>query len=306
MPASAIAGTIAGFAAIVGLGALMRRLGLLRAEDSRPLNAVIVYVGLPAFIFDAVHSARLEAASLAVVGVAWVVFTLSALVAWAVARVMRLSRARTAALVLVAALGNTGYIGYPLTAAMFGADAVPAAIFYDVFGTVFALVLVGMPIAARAGGVGGDRPRVNLLRELLTFPAILALGLALVLHGVAVPEPVRDWLELLGRMVAPLIMLSVGISLRSRGVWEAWPALLAAAAVRLVIAPAVAVGVASLLVADAVTARVAVLEAGVPSMMLTLAVGERFGLDTDFIASAIFVTTLLSAVSIPTMQALLG
>jgi predicted permease len=50
--------------------------------------------------------------------------------------------------------------------------------------------------------------------------------------------------------------------------------------------------------------RVAVLQAGMPSMMLTLVVGERFGLDTDFIASAIFVTTAASAVVLPLVQLL--
>ena len=50
--------------------------------------------------------------------------------------------------------------------------------------------------------------------------------------------------------------------------------------------------------------RVAVLEAGMPSMMLALVAGERFGLDTDFIASAIFVTTAASAVALPLVQVL--
>ena len=50
--------------------------------------------------------------------------------------------------------------------------------------------------------------------------------------------------------------------------------------------------------------RVTVLEAGMPAMMLTIVVGERFGLDTDFIASAIFVTTAASVLSLPLLQLL--
>lgn len=306
MPATALATTIAGFAAIVALGALLRAGGVLSAEDSRPLNAVIIYVGLPAFIFEAVHSARLDVASIAVVGVAWIVFTVTAAVAWTAGWLLKLRPERAVALVLVAALGNTGYIGYPLTAAMFGPPAVPTAIFYDIFGTVFALVLVGMPLAAGVYRARGSSGRVNVIRELLTFPAVIALALALVLHGVAIPEAVRDWLALLGRMVAPLIMLSVGLSLRPKAIAHGWASVATASVVRLILAPVVAIGAASLLVDDPATARVAVLEAGVPSMMLTLVIGERFGLDTDFIASAIFVTTVLSAVTVPAIQALVG
>ncbi|NTW28696.1 MAG: AEC family transporter, partial [Coriobacteriia bacterium] len=50
--------------------------------------------------------------------------------------------------------------------------------------------------------------------------------------------------------------------------------------------------------------RSTVLEAGMPTMMLTLVVGERFGLDTDFLASAILVTTAGAAVTLPLMQML--
>jgi predicted permease len=42
-----------------------------------------------------------------------------------------------------------------------------------------------------------------------------------------------------------------------------------------------------------------------PSMMLTLVVGERFKLDTAFIAAAILVTTVLCLVTIPVVQLLL-
>jgi predicted permease len=75
---------------------------------------------------------------------------------------------------------------------------------------------------------------------------------------------------------------------------------------RLLAAPIIAVVLGWLLfgAADASAVRVLALQAGMPAMMLTLVVGERFGLDTDFIASAIFVTTAASAVTLPLVQLL--
>jgi predicted permease len=103
-------------------------------------------------------------------------------------------------------------------------------------------------------------------------------------------------------MVAPLIMLSVGLSLRPQSIARSAVPLAVLTAIKLVAAPLVALGVGSAVLAEA-PLRVAVLQAGMPSMMLTFVVGERFGLDTDFIAAAIFVTTVAAAVSIPIMQA---
>lgn len=296
MTGSTLVGTILTFAGIVGVGWLLRATGVLRGEDSRALSAVVVYVGLPAFVFQAVHTAKVGPELLAVVPIAWVALAVTLVVALLSTRAMGLDRPRAGGFAIAAALGNTGYIGYPLTVALLGAASVPQAVFYDVFGTVFALVLVGLPVARRFG-VAEETPR-HLLLELLRFPAVIALAAALVLRPVTLPSALSEGLDLCASMVAPLVMLSVGLSLRARTIAGAGVALAALAGLKLVLSPLVALVVGRAVLGEPALA-VAVLEAGMPSMMLTLAVGERCGLDTDFIASAIFVTTVLSAATIP-------
>jgi len=295
-----LAATVLMFTALVGVGAVARLSGILRTEDTKPINALIIYIGLPAFIFRAVQTATLRADLWAVVAVAWAVFAVMVGVSWLVARALRLPRETAGGFVIASALGNTGFIGYPITSALLGAKQLPEAIFYDVFGTVAALALVALLIAQRYGT--NDEARVNPLRELLTFPAVIALALALLARPFTIPETVSNGLGLLANMVAPLIMISVGLSLRLRTVGRSAIPLAALTALRLVVAPAIALGVGSLLLGGGAPLHVVVLEAGMPAMMLTLVVGERFGLDTDFIASAIFVTTAASAIALPLMQ----
>lgn len=299
MAAAGLTETILTFAAIVGIGAVLRWSKLLGPKDAKVLNVVIIYVGLPALVFNAVHGTALSAAHLGVVGVSWAVFLLSLGCAWLVQRASRMRRDRAGGFMLAASLGNTGYLGYPLTAALLGGAAVPYAVFSDVFGTVVALVTVGLPIAARMGTTNASRP--SAVKELLTFPAVIALVAALALRSVIVPEPVSAGLGLLASLVAPMIMLSVGLSLRPGAVVSAAVAIAGVVVIKLLVAPALAVGVGSL-VLEGEALRVAVLQAGMPSMMLTLVVGERYGLDTEFIAGALFVSTLLAAVTLPLVQ----
>jgi predicted permease len=302
MNASALASTILTFVAIVGVGALLRWTRLLRKEDARTINQVIIYVGLPAFIFNAVHGAALRGDLIAVVAIAWVIFAVMLLVSWLLARALKLEGPLAGGFIIATALGNTGYIGYPITQALLGAKELPEAIFYDVFGTVFALALVGLAVAWRYGE--HHEARVNPLRELLTFPAVIALAAALALKWLTIPAPVTSGLGALASMVAPLIMISVGLSLSARSLTSRAGLLGILGALRLVVAPLIAIGLAAVLLPGGPAGRVAVLEAGMPAMMLTLVVGERFGLDTDFIASAIFVTTAASAVTLPLLQLL--
>jgi hypothetical protein len=236
--------------------------------------------------------------------VAWVVFAATALVAWGLARLMRLPQAVKGGFILAAALGNTGYIGYPVSQAFLGDEGLVRAIFYDVLGTVMALLFVGLFIADRMGESEGRG--LNLVREVLGFPAVIAFAVGIATRGVAIPEPVGNWFEALANLVVPLIMISVGLSLRAGTIRERAVPLVSLAAVRLVLAPLVALGLGVVMFDDPAALRSVVIEASTPSMMLTLVIGARFGLDTDFIASAILVTTLASVVTIPLMQMLIA
>jgi len=300
MTLAALTTTILTFTAIVVVGVVLRSAGVLSREDARPINAVIIYAGLPALIFHSVHGAQLRSDLFGVVVVAWLVFGAMLLLSWGASRLMRLPKPLAGGFILATALGNTGFIGYPVTQALLGPSKLPEAIFYDVFGTVVAFVLVGLLIAQHMGE--HDEAAINPLKELVTFPAFIALVLALLLRTVAIPGPVSAGLELLGNMVAPLIMLSVGLSLRARTMGRAALPLAVLVGMRLLLAPAIAMLIGSAVLGSGDTLRVVVLEAGMPAMMLSLVAGERFGLDTDFIASAIFLTTALSAVALPLVQ----
>lgn len=302
MSVVALAAVIGKLLALVAVGSALRASRLLTADDARPLNAVIVYVGLPALVFQAVHPAPLGWDLAVVAGIAWAVSLVGFGVGYVASRMLRLTRPQAGALMLSAALGNTGFIGYPIALAILGPSGLVKAVFYDEFGTVAVLLTVGLAVAA-AFGSAEERPR--LLFELATFPAVVALVAAVVLKQVAVPIQVSDWLDMLAKLVVPLIMISLGLSFRPRAVREYVKPVAVVAVIKLVALPLVALALGTaLLHGDAGAMRVAVLEAGMPSMMLTLVFGARFRLDIDLIASAIVVTTVAAVVAIPLGQAL--
>jgi malate permease and related proteins len=290
--------------AMVGVGWLLRATRVLSADDARPIHAVIIYAGLPALIFRAVHPASLDPELAVVAVVAWAVFLLTAAVAWMLTRALRLPRRVAGGFILAASLGNTGYIGYPVSQAILGEEGLVRAIFYDVFGTVGALLIVGLLIAQHYGDRVG--PRINVLREILRFPAVLALFAALVLRPFPVPEVVSSGLDALASLVVPLIMISVGLSLEVRRLGERPLVLGTLGAVRLLLAPLVALAIGGLVLDDPAAVRLVALEAGMPVMMLSIVIGARFGLDTEFLAAAVVLTTIASVATIPLVQIIAG
>jgi predicted permease len=73
--------------------------------------------------------------------------------------------------------------------------------------------------------------------------------------------------------------------------------------IKLLLLPSMAVAVAFVL-KDTSGVRLLALQAGMPSVMLALVVGQRFKLDTAFIAAAILVTTVGCLITIPIVQLL--
>ncbi len=300
----ALAEVIGRVLALAGIGVVLRKAGMLQREDAKKLNALIIYVALPALVFRAVHGAELDVSLLLVAVVGWVALLAAFGAAWLWCRGCHTVRPTTGGFLIAASLGNTGYLGYPLSLALLGDEGLVRAIFYDQFATVLAVLTIGLGIAHRMGTESDGR--TNPVKEIVTFPGLIALVLAFVLRPFAVPGLVSDVLEALSGLVVPLIMISLGLSLEVKAIRRNPSAIGALAGIKLVLAPLVAWGIGSLLLEDPEAVRLVVLEAGMPSMLLSLVFGLRYGLDADFISSAILVTTLGALVTVPLFQLLLA
>lgn len=302
MAVSALALAIGKMLALAGVGIALRAAKLVRREHAKVLNAVVIYAALPALVFGVARQTALSWDLLKVAAIAWVVGGAGFLVAWGLSRLLRLPKRTAAAFMLVTALGNTGYIGYPVTLMLLGNGAMPRAVFYDVFGTVAMLFTIGVMIAGRMGRREGP---VSVVGELVKAPALVALLLGLASRLLPLPENVSavvmDWLGIVANMTVPLVMISLGLTLSAAGFKGRLAAIGVSGAVKLLLLPAVAIA-AAMLLGESSGLRLVMLQAGMPTMMLTLIVGERFGLDTDFIASAILATTVACIATVPLVQ----
>jgi hypothetical protein len=149
--------------AMVGVGWLLRAFGVLSAADARPIHALIVYVGLPALIFRAIHPASLD-----IEYASW-----RSSHGWSSPSPQRSRGALPASCTCrdrwPGASSSPPRSATPATSAirsrsaMLGDEGLVRAIFYDAFGTVGALLVVGLLIAQRYGDHVG--PRVNPLRR---------------------------------------------------------------------------------------------------------------------------------------------
>lgn len=278
---------------LVALGwALCHKLGFKR-EFFAGCERLVYFVFFPALLFQSIVSTPISAgnavlllqASAAVIGIGLAL-------SWLAAPVLRPAPMALASAAQCGYRFNT-YISLALAASLGGQAGQ----------TVMALIIgFAVPLANIAAVYGLARhSESSLLRELARNPLVLSTVLALAcnLAGLSLPAPVETLLSRLGAAAIALGIICVGASMsweggRGHGRLITWML-----AVKLVLLPLAALGVARLLALPALEARMLLIFAAVPTASAAYVLAMRMGGDGRMVALLISLGTLLSAVTIP-------
>ncbi len=279
-----------------GLGAVSGAAGLFREPERAVgvLNTYALYIGFPALVALGLMDAQFELPGQPGFWVLWPVTLGLTLVGIAV-----VGGRERGTLALVAAFGNVAYLGLPVVEATLPDSAGPAALIVAIH--VALAVSVGPLMLERWSGGEGEGGALSRVLRLPLFWAPLA-GLA----GRALPELARAEvaaaLRPIAASAAPVALFLLGLHLyRERERLQALdPAGLAHVALRLMLIPALALGLAALAVRagalDPAHARIQVVLAAMPA---AFTIAHQAGAPTDRVAATIVASTLLALVTLP-------
>jgi malate permease and related proteins len=294
---------------IILAGALARRLGLIRRSHGTTLVNVVLYLALPALVFLIIIRADLNRSLWLVPLAAFVIHGILVALSWTATRLWGMEGPRAGAIVVVTAVGNTGFFGLPLIAASGEGFSLPAAVMYDALATAIITWTSTVALAAHFGRpVGGPRVRPADAGRALLLPPTLALaaGLALNVAGVdSLPVLVERPLEILAAAVLPLTMLYGGLMLEVGGLARIWREMAYVVIVRLGVAALIGYAVARAFGFTGDVLNTVVIMAAMPAAMMSLVLGVRGGLRPDVLAGAVAVTTVLCTLTLPLWRALL-
>lgn len=203
--------------ALIFAGWATSKIGVLGPHATSELNRFVVYLALPALLFDIM--ANTKPSQLWQPGFI-AVFALSSFAVFLLPFLIRLRGklhlADAALDGLNASYPNTGYMGFPLTMMAFGASALVPTTIATIFTVcvIFALTIVLIEVSQHSQQnplavfrkVGG-----SLIRNpLLISPA---LGALVSFTGIGIAEPVQKFLTLLGAAASPCALVALGLFL---------------------------------------------------------------------------------------------
>ena len=285
----------------VAIGVLANRLGYINEEGNRKLSKLILNITIPALVIASV--ARQESLPepnviFSVLLVSAVFYLLEFVFAFVVPRLVGGTPEQRGVWRFLMCFPNIGFIGYPLVQALFGDEG------------FFYAVILALPFNILNFSMGP-----LLLSGTFRFswrqfctPSVLCSFIALViaLLDLRLPAMVGEMAGLVGDITVPLSLLVLGSMLAGMSIrsvltsWRLW----ALSGIRLLVEPAALSGVLHLLGVDPLILGVAVAQMAMPAAVNGSMLCLEFGGDTEAMAQSIFLTTVLSILTIPIAAAL--
>lgn len=283
------------------LGIVLRRTGAVGRTDGALFLRLVFYVAIPALILRSVPAVKItpDIALLPVVAAFIVLGTF--LMAYAACRRWSAERPLFGAALVGSMIMNTSFI-LPFVLVLYGNEGFATAVVFDI-GNAFLVAGVIFYTACRYGEDGGGT--WGALRRVATAPPLWAFtaGLLLNFAGIAIPAVIESFLTLLGNLMIPLVMLSLGIYFSPVLVR---PSLLVRVLlIRSVGGFAIALGLSWLFGLEGLTRAVVIVCGAAPVGFNTLVFASMTKLDVDFAASLLSTSIALGIVLLPILMVFL-
>ncbi len=278
-------------------------LGRFAQVDPRALSRTVLYVFSPCLVFTLLTQNQVQGSEfLRIVLYALSNAALMLAFTFLLGKLLRLERKLLVALLLVAVFTNAGNYGLSLVDFAFDDDALAYAGVY--FVTSGAMVYSLGILVASMGSAGLREALLGLLR----IPTMYALALALLFNQVGwnLPFPLERTIGLLSEATIPCMLLLLGLQLE-RARWTGQTLAFGLAnALRLAVAPALAIGLSLLFGFQGATRQAAIMEASMPTAVITALLATEYDVEPAFVTSVVTTTTLLSPLMLTPLLAFLG
>jgi malate permease and related proteins len=271
--------------------------------DARSLASVTFNIFSPCLVFNVIVTSGLGGDAMARMAfvAAASILGVGAL-AWAAGHALRLPRGLLAALILTAMLPNAGNYGLSVTMLAFGASAVAyAGVFFATSSVI--MYTVGVVVAS----MGSASLRTALV-GLLRVPAVYAVALALLMIRFSwqLPGPLDKTVTLVANAAIPAFLVVLGLQMHRVQSFRPSRLLLLSGGLRLLVSPALVLLLISALGMVGPARQAAMIEGAMPTAIAATILAETYGVEPAFVTSAVFLTTLVSPLTLTPLLAWLG
>lgn len=270
--------------------------------DLRSITRITFYIFSPCLVFISLYETKLTGEEFGRMAA----FTAGAIVllgsaAFVFGKTIGLNRQSLVGLIIINMFGNGGNYGLPLTLFAFGQDALARAVIYYVVSTI---CVYSLGIVIASSGRANLRQSVSGVFKLpVLYGVILAVALRVI--GLELPEAIHRAVQLLSQAALPVMLTVLGLQLAEAKRPDNLRIVTIASIFQLISGPAIGLLMAALVGLSGPARQAAVLEASMPTAVITTILAVEYDIDPIFVTGTVLVTTLLSPLTLAPLIAFL-
>ena len=293
----------------------LRYKDLLKEENSALFSWLVMQITLPALIFSALAHSTMEGKYFFLFVAMFAMEMIILLFAWGAGKLMQLKKAQMGSFLLVSAFGSSALLGYPLIAELFPNNnaVLTEAAFVSELGVGLPLFTIGVMIAMYYGNTekGTGKAFFGAI-QFFHSPVFFALVAGTLWSFFSLPtegafiKPFFDLAHIFSPANTFLVALLIGVLLKFESLYDSVKIIIAVIVLKLILSPLLVSFPASFMMLETWQMQVLVIDAAMPSAMLSVVLANRYGCDAKLAAKLVFVTLFASIVTLTVMIKLLG
>lgn len=262
-------------------------IGKYKKINIQSMIDLIVYITGPCLIFASISRSDINISDFLTIALAAVGITIT--LASLVFIILKITKSKRNGLYLPMTIGNTGYLGYPVALFAFGIAGLSRAVVYDMMGSLF-LFSIGIYIVSRK----------NEIKEAFKIPLIYAVVIGLLFNLLKIPvsDIIFKPIEMIGMITIPLALLILGYKLTETKIRSAKIAVLASL-FKITAGFLIAFSIIKLFSISGLAKDIILIQAAMPSAVMSMILSQKYKRDSSLVASIVFVSTLMSIITIP-------
>lgn len=288
---------------------LLKRQGVFNDSHQPVFNRLVTELALPVVIFSTLAVSRVHADQILAAFVMFLSIAACCLIAYLACRAMKLSYGRTGALIMLAGIGSTSTMAYPLIRQTFGAnsEALALGLIIGEFGACIPYFLIGVPITAWFGSRENGRTSEvwPVVKNFLVSPIFIAFLLGLFVSQVPAASAAMNseffttFFSYFANGLEILVAVSLGLMLRPIDLRPIVVAFLLVVCLKLFFKPVFVLAGATTLGLSLLATEILVIEAAMPSGAIAAVVAGRYGCDGALASAMVIATYIVSLATIP-------
>lgn len=293
----AILTTILSIIIMIGLGYFLKRIDFLSEKDIDPFNKIVMYILMPCMIFHAIFTADISL--IPKLGILPFIILASSfatgIISYFILKQLKLDDKKLWSVLVTVMIANTAFMGYPVTLGIYGQAGFLRAIFCDM-ATLCIFLLLSFVLILKFGGT-----IKTAFKKIALFPPVWAVVLGLCFNWLNIPigSVLDNTVNYLGQGAIPLIMVTLGLSIDFSALARSKSMIVFTSIMKLAFFPIVAFLIVNYLGLMDLQYQVSIVEAAMPSGMLSLLLSITYKLDYEQTSDCILINTVISLITLP-------